>query len=82
MVRAASPGQDVPLAEEWIEGARNFVNKLWNASRFVAMNLDGKGLKDFEPVSAEEAEAFPAMDRWIMSRMRSSLSRVDHGFEQ
>ena len=82
MVRAASPGQDVPLAEEWIEGARNFVNKLWNACRFVAMNLDGHALTDLERVTAEEAESYPAVDRWILSRMRSALNRVDHGFEQ
>src|SRR6202008_3540886 len=44
LTRAASPGHDVPLAEEWVEGARHFVNKLWNSARFVAMNLDGAPL--------------------------------------
>jgi valyl-tRNA synthetase len=35
LVRGANPGGDVPLAEEWVEGARNFANKLWNLGRFV-----------------------------------------------
>src|SRR5207237_9221434 len=46
LTRAASPGHDVPLAEEWVEGARNFVNKLWNSARFVALNLDGWALAE------------------------------------
>ena len=35
LARAANPGGDVPLSEEWVEGSRNFVNKLWNATRFA-----------------------------------------------
>jgi len=35
LIRGANPGADVPLAEEWVEGARNFANKLWNLGRFV-----------------------------------------------
>ncbi len=38
LARAANPGGDVPLSEEWVQGSRNFVNKLWNATRFALMN--------------------------------------------
>ncbi len=48
LTRAGAPGQDVPLATEWVEGARNFVNKLWNSARFVWMNLDGLPLSSLE----------------------------------
>ncbi len=63
LIRGANPGADVPLAEEWVEGARNFVNKLWNLGRFVlAAAPDG-------------AEALPGRgtvalaDRWLLSRL-------------
>ncbi len=38
LTRGASPGGDVPVSEEWAAGARNFCNKLWNATRFALMN--------------------------------------------
>jgi valyl-tRNA synthetase len=80
LVRAASPGHDVPLAEEWVEGGRNFVNKLWNAARFVSMGLDGR------PLAELEAEPLPAAlslaDRWILSRLAQVTRAVDEGFER
>jgi valyl-tRNA synthetase len=39
----ASPGSDIPVARERIDGYRAFANKLWNATRFVLMNLGGEG---------------------------------------
>ena len=43
LARGASPGGDVALSEEWVAGARNFCNKLWNATRFALMNgADGR----------------------------------------
>lgn len=78
LVRAAFPGQDVPLAEEWVEGARNFINKLWNASRFVSINLDSMSL-----VEAAEGELpTDIASRWIISRLRSTIEAVDSGFDR
>ena len=59
LTRAASPGHDVPLAEEWVEGARNFVNKLWNSARFVAMNLDGRPLAELERPGRRRPASWP-----------------------
>jgi valyl-tRNA synthetase len=71
----ASPGRDVKLAEERIEGYRNFTNKIWNAARFLLMHLDG-----------ERAEVSPAQrsfpDRWILSRLNATISAVTHELEQ
>jgi valyl-tRNA synthetase len=80
MVRAASPGHDVPLAEEWVQGGRNFVNKLWNAARFVALNLDGTPLRTFD--QAPVAGDLPLPDRWILSRLAQVTAAVDEGFER
>jgi len=58
----ASPGRDVKLAEERIEGYRNFANKIWNAARFALMYLDGP-----RTALPPAQRTFP--DRWILSRL-------------
>jgi valyl-tRNA synthetase len=65
----ASPGRDLKLAEERIEGYRNFANKIWNAARFSLMYLDGPRIS--KPV-AERTFA----DRWIFSRLNSTIRTV------
>jgi valyl-tRNA synthetase len=84
LTRAASPGHDVPLAEEWVQGARNFVNKLWNATRFVALNLDGKPLAEFEraPLGRAGDASLPLPERWILSRLAHVTGAVNEGFER
>src|SRR5690606_6021252 len=63
----ASPGRDVKLAEERIEGYRNFTNKIWNAARCLLMHLDG------ERVDVPHAQrSFP--DRWIRRRLDAALT--------
>ncbi|WHZ22076.1 MAG: Valyl-tRNA synthetase [Nitrospira sp.] len=71
----ASPGRDVKLAEERIEGYRNFTNKIWNAARFLLMHLEG------ERVEAPLAQrSFP--DRWILSRLNATIRSVNYELEQ
>ncbi|HSS31503.1 MAG TPA: valine--tRNA ligase [Nitrospiraceae bacterium] len=65
----ASPGRDIKLAEERIEGYRNFANKIWNATRFSLMNLDGP-----RTAVAPTERAFP--DRWILSRLNQTIRSV------
>ncbi len=61
----AAQGRDIKLSVERIAGYRNFVNKLWNASRFALMNLE-----DFDPAAVDLAclDLAPA-DRWILTRL-------------
>jgi valyl-tRNA synthetase len=66
-------GQDIKLAESRFEGGRNFVNKLWNASRFVLMNLE-----DYEP--GPHAATAPE-DRWILSRANGLVREVTRALE-
>ena len=52
----ALPGSNSPLREEKIKGNRNFVTKIWNASRFVLMNMDNSELEDIANYNVEETE--------------------------
>ena len=65
----ASPGRDIKLAEERIEGYRNFANKIWNAARFSLMYLDGP--RADSPVAKR---SFP--NRWILSRLNQTVQAV------
>jgi len=72
----ATPGRDIFLSKERIEGYRNFANKLWNASRFVLMNLEG--YKKIEVADSDLALA----DRWILSRMNRVTVQVDEAIKE
>jgi len=69
----AAQGRDIKLAEERTAGYRNFANKIWNASRFAMMNLEG-----FDPdvVDADSLELSNA-DRWILFRLNETAGEVD-----
>ncbi len=75
MASMASPGRDVKLAEERIEGYRNFTNKIWNAARFLLMHLDGERVK-----VAPAQRSFP--DRWILSRLNATIRTVNQELGQ
>ncbi len=67
--------QDVYLSREKFEVGRNFVNKLWNASRFVMMNLEGFKGGRFDGTLPEQSLALA--DLWILSRLSEAIGRVD-----
>jgi len=52
----ALPGSNAPLREEKIKGNRNFVNKIWNASRFILMNIDEKEIKDITKYEVKKTD--------------------------
>jgi valyl-tRNA synthetase len=70
----ASPGRDLKLAEERIEGYRNFANKIWNAARFGLMYLDGAR-------TAVRPSERPFPDRWILSRLNHTIQTVTSELE-
>ncbi len=59
-----------PVVSERFEIARNFCNKLWNAARFVMMNLEG-----FQPIEIDRRK-LPLADRWILSRLATTTEAV------
>ena len=70
----ASPGRDIKLAEERIEGNRNFVTKLWNAARFIQLYADG-------PQTSLAPQSRPFPDKWILSRLNHTIREVTKAFE-
>ncbi len=73
----AAQGRDIILSEKRIEGYRTFCNKIWNATRFIMMNL-GDGFTARDPAPAE-LEVF---DRWILHRLNEAIREVRRGFEE
>jgi valyl-tRNA synthetase len=69
----AAQGRDVKLAEERIAGYRNFANKIWNASRFAMMNLEGFDPAQVDPSTLKLSNA----DRWILFRLNETAASVD-----
>ena len=70
-----SPGNDMRFMPEKIEASRNFANKLWNANRFILMNLD-----DDEP-APHIPENLATEDKWILSRFNSLVKAVQNSLE-
>jgi valyl-tRNA synthetase len=68
----AAQGRDIKMSAERIEGYRNFANKIWNASRFVLMNLG----PDFTPVPGMVTDRSSPADRWILSRLQQAIADV------
>ena len=65
-----SPGNDMRFSDEKIEAARNFANKLWNASRFVRMNLT------IDKIELPSADKLALEDKWILDRFGRLVSSV------
>jgi len=75
LVMLATEGQDLKLSESKFEMGRNFANKVWNAARFVLMNLD-------VPPADPTVEPQPAFeDRWILSRLQAVIESVTTSLE-
>ncbi len=87
LARGATPGGDVAVSEDWVAGARNFCNKLWNAVRFAQLNgvrgdSAGHGAGDWLAGGLPPPESLTAVDRWILSRLATVTAEVDALFEQ
>jgi valyl-tRNA synthetase len=89
LVAGASPGTDVIFSEERLAGYQAFANKIWNAARFVFLNLERAGAEPWAPAAGEEFRpragddgAVPLEDRWIFSRLSTVAERANHAIEQ
>jgi valyl-tRNA synthetase len=75
LITGVSPGNDMRFQTERMQAARNFINKLWNASRFTLMNLD-----DYQP-GADELRLTLA-DKWILSRLKEAATQAAGNLEK
>ncbi len=73
LITGNTPGNDIRYRPEKVESSRNFANKLWNASRFVLMNLEDFDLAE---INLEELE-YTLADQWIISRLNKKTEEVN-----
>lgn len=71
-----SPGNDMRYSEKRVEACRNFANKLWNASRFVHMNIDDYNVKNELPATLETE------DKWILHTLNNVAKEVNENLER
>ena len=76
LVIGNSPGNDLRFSPEKVEAARNFANKVWNASRFVLLNFDEN--LDFSKIDKSK---FTIADKWIMSRINTVTKEVTENID-
>ncbi|MEI8175610.1 MAG: valine--tRNA ligase [Candidatus Omnitrophota bacterium] len=81
MISMTAAGQDIFLSKQKFEFGRNFANKLWNASRFIMMNLRPEEIKTDLCVYAATTELNLA-DRWILSQFYRTLQKVQDSLEE
>ena len=74
LVMGVSPGNDTRYSEAKVEAARNFANKVWNASRFVLMNVNEK--------VAMQPDMLTTADKWILSRFQDAARQISGNMEQ
>ncbi len=75
-----APGNDMRFRMERVEASGNFANKLWNASRFVLMNLEGHDLADID--RGLDREGLELSDRWLLSRLDSLIAEVEDSMQK
>ena len=74
LITGNAPGNDMRFYYERVEANRNFANKIWNASRFIMMNMDGKEVTD-------ATDSLEPVDRWIISKLNSLVKEVTENME-
>ncbi len=75
LITGNAPGNDMRFYYERVENSRNFANKVWNASRFIMMNMAGK------IVTTPAMEELAPVDKWILSKLNSLAKEVTDNME-
>ncbi len=86
LITGNAPGNDMRFYNERVEASRNFANKVWNASRFIMMNMEQAeektGARDWEVSYNEVKESLEPADQWILSRLNTLVREVTDNMEQ
>ena len=75
LITGNAPGNDMRFYYERVENSRNFANKVWNASRFILMNMDSK------EVTVPAADELEPADKWILSKLNTLVKDVTDNME-
>src|SRR3989338_496322 len=78
MISLATQGRDIKMAEERIAGYRNFINKIWNATRFVRMNLD----PNFKLKDLSSSKNLSPVHQWILTRLFETVRETNKFLEE
>ncbi len=76
LVTGNSPGNDIRYSDERVNASRNFANKIWNAARFILMNIEGKDVK------CEIPEKLYLEDKWIISKFNNVTKEVTDNLDK
>ncbi|WIW74648.1 valine--tRNA ligase [Aerococcus tenax] len=76
LATGSTPGQDIRYYPEKLEAAWNFINKIWNASRYALMNLDGMIYEDIDLSNVTSI-----VDQWILTRLNETIAKVTDRFD-
>ena len=76
LVTGNSPGNDLRFSEEKVSASRNFANKIWNAARFILMNIEGKDIDCTLP------KKLYTSDKWILNRFNNVTAAVTENLEK
>lgn len=80
LIQQAGKNQDIRFSDKRVENIRNFGNKIWNASRFVIMNLEGCTPSSPARDGWGDVSSLRLEDRWILSRLNRVIDEVNKGF--
>jgi valyl-tRNA synthetase len=81
LLSGIAPGSDIRYQTEKIEAARNFANKLWNASRFVIMNLQDED-GNFRPMADAKTAVLKPEDKWLRASIDAAVAEITDNMEK
>jgi valyl-tRNA synthetase len=81
LITGNAPGNDMRFYYERVENSRNFANKVWNASRFIMMNMEQSLEKSGREVYTPDASELWPVDKWILSKLNTLVKDVTDNME-
>ncbi len=77
LTTSTSPGMDVRYSEEKIQAAQNYLNKIWNATRFILLNIEGQKVS-----SSFKKENLGVLERYILSKLNKTIENVTYNMDK
>ena len=78
LTTTTSPGQDIRYSDEKMEASWNYINKIWNISRYIGMSFDNNNYKN-EPINIK---LLNTVDKWILTKLNELIKSNDHNYEK